>query len=114
MEYIIKPRAARKIYAFYGKEAKKYRHTYDKEDYKRNVHDALTSIYDIERKLLRRPPALRRWAKFYMTNTDKWVMQDRGIIWQMRKILRMHRSKEWKKERIYQMLTDFAASDFRK
>ena len=45
---------------------------------------------------------------------DKRVMQDRGIIWQMRKILRMHRSKEWKKERIYQMLTDFAASDFRK
>ena len=72
MEYIIKPRAARKIYAFYGNVAKKYRHTYDKEDYKRNVHDALTSIYDIERKLLRRPPALRRWAKFYMTNTDKW------------------------------------------
>ena len=52
MEYIIKPRAARKIYAFYGNVAKKYRHTYDKEDYKRNVHDALTSIYDIERKLL--------------------------------------------------------------
>lgn len=34
MEYIIKPRAARKIYAFYGNVAKKYRHTYDKEDYK--------------------------------------------------------------------------------
>lgn len=45
---------------------------------------------------------------------DKRVMQDRGIIWQMRKILRQHRSKEWKKERIYQLLTDFAASDFRK
>ena len=44
---------------------------------------------------------------------DKRVMQDRSIIWQMRKILRMHRSKEWKKERIYQMLTDFAASDFK-
>lgn len=45
---------------------------------------------------------------------DKRVMQDRGIIWQMRKILRQHRSKEWKKERIYQLLTDFATSDFRK
>ena len=45
---------------------------------------------------------------------DKRVMQDRGIIWQMRKILRQHRSKEWKKERIYQLLSDFAASDFRK
>ena len=30
MEYIIKPRAARKIYTFYGNVAKKYRHTYDK------------------------------------------------------------------------------------
>ena len=37
MEYIIKPRAARKIYTFYGNVAKKYRHTYDKADYKRNV-----------------------------------------------------------------------------
>jgi hypothetical protein len=45
---------------------------------------------------------------------NKRVMQDRGIIWQMRKILRQHRSKEWKKERIYQLLSDFAASDFRK
>lgn len=44
---------------------------------------------------------------------DKRVIQDRGIIWQMRKILRQHRSKEWKKERIYQLLTDFAASDFK-
>ena len=45
---------------------------------------------------------------------NKTVMQDRGITWQMRKILRQHRSKEWKKERIYQLLSDFAASDFRK
>lgn len=45
---------------------------------------------------------------------NKRVMQDRGIIWQMRKILRQHRSKEWKKERIYQLLSDFAASAFRK
>ena len=44
---------------------------------------------------------------------DKRVMQDRGIIWQMRKALRQHRSKEWKKERIYQLLTDFTASDFK-
>ena len=72
MEYIIKPRAARKIYTFYGNVAKKYRHTYDKNDYKRNVRAALTSVYDIERKLLRRSPTLKRWAKHYMANTDKW------------------------------------------
>ena len=45
---------------------------------------------------------------------DKRVLQDRGIIWQMRKVLRQHSSKERKKERIYQLLTDFAANDFRK
>ena len=72
MEYIIKPRAARKIYTFYGNVAKKYRHTYDKADYKRNVHDALTAIYEIEKTLLRRKPTLVRWAGYHMANTDKW------------------------------------------
>ena len=42
------------------------------------------------------------------------VMADRGIIWQMRKILRQHRSKEWKKEQIYKMLTEFDGKDFKK
>ncbi len=72
MQYIIKPRAARKIYTFYGNVAKKYRHTYDKEDYKRNVRDALSSIYDIEIKLLRRQPTLIRWKDYHMANTEKW------------------------------------------
>ena len=45
---------------------------------------------------------------------DERVIQDRGIIWQMRKVLRQHRSKEWKKERIYQLLTDFDGKDFKK
>lgn len=85
MEYIIKPRAARKIYTFYGNVAKKYRHTYDKNDYKRNVRDALTSVYDIERKLLRRTPTLKRWTKYHMANTtDKWyfayIIEDDTII----------------------------------
>ena len=72
MKYVIKPRAARKIYTFYGNVAKKYRHTYDKADYKRNVHDALMSIYNIEGTLLRREPKLKHWAKYHMANTDKW------------------------------------------
>ena len=42
------------------------------------------------------------------------VMEDRGIIWQMRKVLRQHRSKEWKKERIYKLLTEFDGGDFKK
>ena len=45
---------------------------------------------------------------------DERVIQDRGIIWQMRKVLRQHRSKEWKIERIYQLLTDFDGKDFKK
>ena len=72
MKHIIKPRAARKIYTFYGNVAKKYRHTYDKSDYKRNIYDALASVYDIERVLLRREPILKRWAGCHMANTDRW------------------------------------------
>lgn len=72
MRYIIKPRAARKFYTFYGNVAKKYRHTYDNDDYKRNVRDAIISVYDIEKSLLRRKPTLVRWSKYHMANTDKW------------------------------------------
>ena len=45
---------------------------------------------------------------------NKRVMQDRGIIWHMRKVLRQHSSKEWKKERIYKLLFEFDESDFKK
>ena len=72
MEYIIKPRTSRKIFSFYRNVAKKYRHTYDKEDMKRNAHDAILSIYQIERTLIRREPTISRWAGYHMANTDKW------------------------------------------
>lgn len=45
---------------------------------------------------------------------NKRVMEDRGIIWQMRKVYRQHRSNAWKKERIYKLLADFDGSDFKK
>ena len=45
---------------------------------------------------------------------DKRVMEDRGIVWQMRKVLRQHRSREWKKERIYKLLTELEEGDFKK
>ncbi len=84
MNYFIKPRATRKIYTFYGNVAKKYHHTYDKSDYKRNVHDALMSIYRIEKDLLRREPTISRWKDYYMANTDKWyfayTIEDDTII----------------------------------
>ena len=72
MQYIIKLRAARKIYTFYGNVAKKYRHTYDKDDPKRDVFNATHAIYDIERTLLRRQPTISRWQGYHMANTDKW------------------------------------------
>ncbi len=72
MKYIIKPRAARKIYTFYGNVAKKYKHAYDKDDQKRNVYDALHAMYDIEKTLPRRKPTISRWQGCHMANTDKW------------------------------------------
>lgn len=38
---------------------------------------------------------------------DKRVVADRRVIWRMLRILRMHRSKEWKKEQIYKFLQEF-------
>ncbi|MBP3269277.1 MAG: hypothetical protein J6L98_01225 [Bacteroidales bacterium] len=40
------------------------------------------------------------------------VTEDRRVIWRMERILRMHRSKEWKKEKVYKMLNDFADEVF--
>lgn len=38
---------------------------------------------------------------------DKRVVADRRVIWRMQRILRMHRSKEWKEEQIYKILSEF-------
>lgn len=38
---------------------------------------------------------------------DKRVISDRRVIWRMQRILRMHRSREWKKEQIYKLLQKF-------
>ena len=70
--YIIKPRASRKVFSFYSNVAKKYRHTYDKENLKRDVQNAVFSMYQIERTLLRRESTLTRWNGYHMANTDKW------------------------------------------
>ena len=47
-------------------------------------------------------------------STDKRVMADRSVVWQMRKVLRQHRSKEWKKEQLYRLLTLFANDDYKR
>ena len=72
MKYLVRKRCARKINSFYKNVSRKYRHTYSQELMEKNVHDAFDSIYEIERTLLRREPALTRWNGYHMANTDKW------------------------------------------
>ena len=43
----------------------------------------------------------------FFESTNKRVMEDRHFVWQLRKVLRQHRSKEWKKEQLYKLLTEF-------
>jgi hypothetical protein len=38
---------------------------------------------------------------------DKRVQSDRYFIWRLMKVLRQHRSREWKKEQLYRLLTEF-------
>ena len=38
----------------------------------KNIDDAIDSMYQIERTLLRRKPTSPRWYGYHMANTDKW------------------------------------------
>ena len=71
-KYIIRKRCLLKINTFYGNVSKKYKHTYSLKLMEQNVHDAVDSMYQIEKTLLRRKPLLKRWAGFHMANTKKW------------------------------------------
>ena len=44
---------------------------------------------------------------------DKRGVTDRHFIWRLRKVLRQHRSKEWKKEQLYRLLAEFDGNDFK-
>lgn len=46
-------------------------------------------------------------------SADRRVMDDRYFVWRLRKILHQHRSREWKQERIYRLLTEFDGRDFK-
>lgn len=72
MRYVIMKRCVTKISSFYRNVSKKYRHTYSEELMHKNADDAVDSMYQIERTLLRRQPTLERWKGYYMANTDKW------------------------------------------
>ena len=74
MVYNLRARAKERIWSFYRNVAKKYKHTYDRDDLERNVRNAVMSIYLIEKSLPRRKPTLTRWQEqgYHMANTDKW------------------------------------------
>lgn len=61
-----------KINRFYRNVSRKYRHTYSEELMHQNIDDAVDSMYQIEKSLLRREPTLKRWVGYHMANTDKW------------------------------------------
>ena len=71
-KYIYSKRALRKIRTFYRNVALKYCHTYSYEDMERNIRDAIFSINEIERTLLRCQPTISCWNGYHMANTDKW------------------------------------------
>lgn len=71
-KYIVKARAQRRIRLFYQNVARKYRHTYDIDDFIRDVQNAAYGIYQIEKTLLRREPTISRWAGYHMAHKGKW------------------------------------------
>ena len=71
-QYLIDPQCYEEINAFYEHVALKYQHTYSEELMLQNIDDAIDSMFQIERTLLRRKPTIRKWAGYYMANTDKW------------------------------------------
>ena len=72
MRYEIRKRCLIKIDTIYRNVSKKYKHTYSQKLMEQNVHDAIDSMYQIERTLLRREPTIERWKGYNMANTDKW------------------------------------------
>jgi hypothetical protein len=71
-KYEISRQCYEEIYAFYYHVALKYRHTYSEELMHKNIDDAIDSMYQIERTLLRRQPSVKRWLGLNMANTDTW------------------------------------------
>ena len=73
-KYKVSSLCYRKIYSFYHNVAKKYRHTYSEELMHKNIDDAVDSMFQIERTLLKREPTIERWKGkgYVMANTDKW------------------------------------------
>ena len=74
MIYVIRHRCHTKIESFYRNVARKYKHTYSKQQLQRNVLDATNAIFKIENKLLRRRPTMLRWQRegWHMAHAGTW------------------------------------------
>lgn len=72
MKHIIRKRCVQKIITFYRNVSRKYRHTYSEELMHKNADEALDAMLLIEVSLSRRKPTMKRWADYYMANTEKW------------------------------------------
>ena len=85
MIYKIHPQCLTNIKRFYRNVAKKYPNTYSRELMRKNVIDAIQSMYKIEAGLLRRTPTISRWEGCYMANTSRWyyaykIIDDKIIV----------------------------------
>ena len=74
MKYVISQRCIDNILVFYKNVSKKYKHTYSKENMRKNVKEAYNAMYLIEKTLLRRRPTLERWQQegWHMAHAGKW------------------------------------------
>lgn len=74
MNYKISKNALNQIKKFYRNVAKRYKHTWTKEDVKNYTFVTKQSIYQIENGLIRRSPTISRWEGLYMATTQdrKW------------------------------------------
>ena len=62
---------------------------------RKNIDDAIDSMYQIERSLLRRQSTIPDWLGLYMANTDKWyfaytIEDDQIVIVDARHAQNMH------------------------
>lgn len=72
MKHLILPQCTNNIKRFYRNVAKKYAHTYSREQMHKNIDEAIDTMYQIENGLLRRKPTIERWEGCFMANTKTW------------------------------------------
>ena len=94
-DYVVKPKAAQKIWSFYRNVSLKFLHTYSEEDMVRNIQSAVRSIRLIEKNIPRRVPIVDRWKGYYMAKAGKWyfaytIDEETVIVWDACHAQNMH------------------------